>query len=62
MIDTSRHFLSTETIKHTIDGLLYNKMNILHWHIVDEDSFPLEVPERPDLSAYGKVGGTYSPA
>lgn len=35
MIDTSRHFIPVEVIKHTIDGLLYNKMNILHWHITD---------------------------
>lgn len=61
MLDTSRHFLDVESIKRTIDGLMYNKMNVLHWHIVDEDSFPLEVPERPELSESGKVGGTYSP-
>ena len=43
-----------------IDGLMFNKMNILHWHIIDEDSFPLEVKTQPELSQYGSVGGTYS--
>ena len=43
-----------------IDGLMFNKMNILHWHITDEDSFPLEVKTQPELSQYGSVGGTYS--
>jgi hexosaminidase len=60
MIDSSRHFLPLESIKKTIDGLMYNKMNILHWHITDEDSFPLIIPTRPELSDSGKIGGTYT--
>jgi hexosaminidase len=35
MIDTSRHFLPIQDIKHTIDALMYNKLSILHWHITD---------------------------
>jgi hexosaminidase len=61
MIDTSRHYLPVETIKHAIDGMLYTKLNVLHWHIVDEDSFPMQVPELPELSESGKIGGTFSP-
>lgn len=62
MIDSSRHFLPVEDIKKTIDGMLYNKLNVLHWHIVDEDAFPLLVPSRPELSEFGQVGGVYTVA
>lgn len=46
MLDTSRHYHPVDSILHLIDGLMYNRMSILHWHIVDEDSFPLEVPNQ----------------
>lgn len=62
MIDSSRHFLSVVAIKRTIDALMFHKMNVLHWHIIDEDSFPMEIPAVPELSQDGMVGGTYSQA
>lgn len=49
MIDTARHYLSIDTIKKTIDGLMMNKMNILHWHITDDESFPLLLKSHPEL-------------
>lgn len=61
MIDTSRHFLALDTIKHAIDGMLYTKLNVLHWHITDEDSFPMYVPDAPELSESGSIGGVFSP-
>jgi hexosaminidase len=60
MIDSSRHFQPIKVMKQMIDGLMFNKMNVLHWHITDEDSFPLQVPTLPELSQYGTVGGNYS--
>lgn len=52
MIDTARHYLPVNLIYETIDALMYNKMNILHWHIVDEDSFPLKLQSHPEIADY----------
>ena len=60
MIDSSRHFLPINTVKKTIDALLFNKMNILHWHIIDQDSFTMKIPSVPELAQSGQIGGTYS--
>lgn len=57
MIDTGRRFLPIDLIKRHIDVMHSVKMNVLHWHIVDDHSFPLEVVSLPLLS--GK--GAYSP-
>ena len=53
MIDTARHYLPLPLILETIDSMMYNKMNVLHWHITDEDSFPLLLKRHPELATYG---------
>lgn len=53
MIDTARHYLPVQDILHTIDALMYNKMNVLHWHLTADDSFSLVLDSHPDLAEEG---------
>lgn len=57
LLDTSRNFLPLKSILETIDGMASSKLNVLHWHITDAQSFPLEIKEYPKMSQYG----SYSP-
>ncbi|XP_043718638.1 beta-hexosaminidase 3-like isoform X2 [Telopea speciosissima] len=49
LIDTARHYQPLPMIKNVIDAMAYSKLNVLHWHIVDSQSFPLEIPSYPNL-------------
>jgi hexosaminidase len=49
MIDTSRHFLPMNTIKTIIDGMTYDKLNVLHIHLIDAQTIPIVVNKYPLL-------------
>lgn len=49
MIDTGRHFEPLPSIRGIIDSLPYAKLNVLHWHMVDEQSFPFQSKSSPKL-------------
>lgn len=63
LIDTSRHFFPVDHILRTIDALAWNKMNRLHFHVTDSQSWPLEIPSMPELHKKGAhhPAFTYSP-
>ena len=49
LLDTSRHFHPVSTIKKLLLSLSFTKFNVFHWHIVDEESFPMETKAFPNL-------------
>ena len=56
MLDTARHFLPVQTILDTLEAMSFDKFNVLHWHVVDAQSFPMESAAYPGLTA-----GAYAP-
>ena len=54
-LDTSRSYFSVEDIKRTIDTLSGSKLNTLHWHITDSQSFPMVIESLPDMHYYGAL-------
>jgi len=63
MVDTSRHFLPVYVLKRIIRGMGMTKLNVLHLHLSDATSFPLQVPQRSTLSEKGSFSETqvYTP-
>jgi len=49
MLDLARHWLSLTTIKQIIDSLSFAKLNVLHLHLSDSQSFPMESSTAPRL-------------
>ncbi|CAL4067414.1 unnamed protein product [Meganyctiphanes norvegica] len=53
MLDTGRHYLPLSKIKDTLDLMAMNKLNVFHWHMVDDQSFPYKSDKFPKLSELG---------
>jgi len=53
MLDTSRHYLSVGVLKQLIRAASWSKLNVFHWHIVDDPSFPYCSVVYPDLCRKG---------
>ena len=49
LLDTARHFLPVEDLKTELEAMEAVKMNVFHWHIVDDQSFPWESSLFPEL-------------
>lgn len=63
MLDTARNFFPVSDIKRTIDGMSATKLNKLHIHVTDSQSWPLYVESLPELSEKGAYtqSQVYSP-
>jgi hexosaminidase len=53
MLDVSRHFQGKEFVMRFIDELALHKMNVFHWHLVDDQGWRLEIKKYPKLTSVG---------
>lgn len=48
-LDCVRHFFSVETVKQVIEQISMVKMNVLHWHLTDDQAWRIESKVYPQL-------------
>jgi hexosaminidase len=53
MLDSARHFQSPEFIMRYIDWMAVHKLNVLGWHLTDDQGWRLEIRKYPRLTSVG---------
>lgn len=52
-LDESRHFFGPELVKEYIDLMASYKMNVFHWHLIDDQGWRIEIKQYPKLTKIG---------
>jgi hexosaminidase len=53
MLDVSRHFFTKDEVEQILDALAMHKINTLHWHLVDDDGWRIQIKKYPLLTQVG---------
>ena len=53
LLDSARHFMPVPFVKRLIDLMAIYKLNILHWHLTDDQGWRLEIKRYPRLTEVG---------
>jgi hexosaminidase len=60
MIDAGRHFMPIEVLKRNLDGMAAVKLNVLHFHLTEDQGFRVESRRYPRLHGLGSDGLFYT--
>ena len=60
MIDSGRHFMPVEIIRQNLDAMEAVKLNVLHWHVSEDQGTRIESKLFPKLTGMGSDGLFYS--
>ncbi len=60
LIDAGRHFQPVDVIKRNLDAMAAVKMNVLHWHLTEDQGFRVESKVFPKLHELGSDGMFYT--
>jgi hexosaminidase len=53
LLDSGRHYQSVADIKKLIDWMSLNKLNVLLWHLTEDQGWRLDIPKYPELTSIG---------
>lgn len=53
MLDEARYFKGMDQVKMLLDEMAFLKMNIFHWHLVDDQGWRIEIKKYPKLTEIG---------
>jgi hexosaminidase len=53
MLDEARHFKGMDQVKMLLDEMALLKMNVFHWHLVDDQGWRIEIKKYPKLTEIG---------
>ena len=57
LLDVSRHFMTKDEVKRILDQMALHKLNVLHWHLVDDHGWRIEIKAYPKLTQIGAWRG-----
>jgi hexosaminidase len=60
LLDPARNFLSIDMLKNVMDKMAQLKLNLLHFHLVDDQGFRFESKIFPKLQQVGGASGFYT--
>jgi hexosaminidase len=60
MIDAGRHFMPVDVVERNLDGMEAVKLNVLHWHLSENQGFRVESKLFPLLQEKGSNGLYYT--
>ena len=57
MLDVVRNYYPADSIFRILDVMAYHKLNVLHFHLTDDEAWRLEIPGLPQLTNIGSKRG-----
>jgi hexosaminidase len=63
--DVSRHFFDKAEVEQMLDSMALHKLNVFHWHLVDDQGWRIQINKYPRLTEVGawrkSIGFSFDP-
>ena len=60
MLDVCRHWMPVEVVKRNLEAMAAVKLNVMHWHLSEDQGFRVESKRYPRLQQMGSNGNYYT--